>query len=147
MNDYNLKKSMLNVIPFMTYNITDDKEISYTNYNTISFFQNYFAKYLLNLKTKTKMQLSINTYPIEMKTNIEESPLTILHKLIFIFISSSFVGILLKFSLWIISEKESNINELLIRQGISKKAYFSSWVLTYFLITLIRYPTMAKSGA
>ena len=142
MNGHSLKKSMLNVIPFMTYNITDDKEISYTNYNTITFFQNYFAKYLLHLKTKSKMQLSISTYPIEMKPNIEESPITILHTVFFIFISSSFVGILLKFTLWIISEKESNINELLIRQGISKISYFASWVLSYFLITLIPFITI-----
>ena len=137
--DFNLRKSMLNIIPFMTRNITDEIELNYEAYNTISFFQNYFTQFILKQHKIPKLPISIVHYPIERKNEYTNSPITIVHQLIIIFISSSFIGILLKFSLWIISEKESNINELLIRQGISKKAYIASWILSYIIITIVSY--------
>ena len=38
---------------------------------------------------------------------------------------------------WIIEEKQNKLNYLLYRQGVSKKVYYFSWFLFYFIINLI----------
>lgn len=155
LSDYISKKSLLNIIPFMfkNKNITIDynDDITVTKYNIISFYQNYLSLFILYLNNKElNNNLVISLFPIAFNhTRIQSIqnfiPLTLMHNVLFVFISISFIGIILQFSLWIINEKEIKINELLLRQGISKTSYILSWLFSYIFITLFPFAIVIVS--
>lgn len=64
-------------------------------------------------------------------------------KIVPLLISISYSSTLFTFVIWMVSEKEKKLDELLFRQGISQKQYLMSWAITFILLTIV--PTTASS--
>ena len=112
-------------------------------YPTFLSFQSLFTKFLIlkkgqNFENKELlMNIGINAYPPNIRNYYYSLSLIGTTVYITIAICFQFSTITYFFNMRMIDEKDKKLTILLERQGVSKKSYFFSWILSYLILAII----------
>ena len=124
------KNEMLNIVIDSKRN-----ENTYKNYFLIisNFLRLYYGGENMNADEK------VNIYYKPLNTPVIYNRLSNDFALNFVpmIISISFSSTLFSFVLWMVKEKFENLHEFLFRYGISSNKYYSSWFITFIILTII----------
>ena len=116
----------------------------FTNAYYTSNYHQLFANFLIRHYKKTEeKQLAINYKRITTKKLFNMLTDSNFIALLPVYISISYSAIFFAFIMWMITEKEKKLNELLNRQGISNTTYLFSWLATFLILTII--PTVIST--
>lgn len=122
-----------------TFNINPDNSKFNSDYlEKTQTFQVYLSQFLLYFHNKTLTKnIEIDAIPMTSQKNITTVSLNMVGNFIPSAISLSYLSVLFKFVLWLVVEKEKKLKDLLARQGVTTFQYFSSWLVTFIILTII----------
>ena len=121
-------------------NMDHYNEAKLTKFNKFWDLQSLLSKLLIELNGKQigpnfKMKFGYNPYPDHYPFSNEYD--SYVRSFLAFIISLQFSLLAYNFNLRMIDEKENKLNILLERQGISKFKYHASWLITFYVLSLI----------
>ena len=108
------------------------------NNKIFEFYQKLFSNFLVyykKLQVKANMKVTYQPITTPKIFSILTDPKLI--ALLPVYMSMSYSSVFFNIILWMVTEKEKKLNELLARQGISHTTYLISWFLIFLFMTLI----------
>ena len=123
-----------------TYEYDDIYERTDTSNKRFLVYQAFLSKFLIE-KIKNKkinrdihFNFGLNSYPPAVKNPNDFSTI---EPLISYLITMQFTFVFLSFSIQMLEEKEQKLEKLLERQGISFSKYLGSWLINFFIATIL----------